>query len=72
MRTYQLVLGGVLRAGLHNTDAASAELFWFTGLYVVLAIWQLARALPVLSRELRHRRAIRLGLEEPRVQERAA
>jgi cation:H+ antiporter len=68
----QLVLGGVLRAGLHNSDAASAELFWFTGLYMVLATWQLARALPVLSRELRHRRAVHHGAEEPRVQERAA
>ena len=50
----QLVLGGVLRAALHNVDAASAELFWFTGLYAVLAAWQLARAFPELSREFRH------------------
>jgi cation:H+ antiporter len=50
----QLVLGGVLRAGLHNAGAASAELFWFAGLYLVLAAWQLARARHVLGR-LRHR-----------------
>jgi hypothetical protein len=30
-----LVLGGVLRAGLHNAEVASAELFWFAGLYLV-------------------------------------
>jgi cation:H+ antiporter len=45
----QLVLGGVLRAGLHNADAASAELFWFAGLYLVLAAWQLVRARHVLG-----------------------
>jgi cation:H+ antiporter len=61
----QLVLGGVLRAGLHNSNAASAELFWFAGLYVVLATWQLARALPVLRRELRDRRAVDGRAEEP-------
>jgi cation:H+ antiporter len=49
----QLVLGGVLRAGLHNADVASAELFWFAGLYLVLAAWQLARARHVLSKLLR-------------------
>ena len=66
----QLVLGGVLRAGLHNTDAASAELFWFAGLYVVLAMWQLARALPVLRRALRARRAVvREPAEEQRLEE---
>src|SRR5712691_3901817 len=48
----QLVLGGVLRAGLHNADAASAELFWFAGLYLVLAAWQLARARHVLTKLL--------------------
>ena len=49
----QLVLGGVLRAGLHNADAASAELFGFAGLYLVLAVWQLWRARNVLSKLLR-------------------
>ena len=67
----QLVLGGVLRAGLHNTDAASAELFWFTGLYVVLAVWQLTRARPLLG-AFRRPGAIHQGVEERDVQERAA
>jgi cation:H+ antiporter len=57
----QLVLGGVLRAGLHNADAASAELFWFAGLYLVLAGWQLARARHVLTKLLRRdNRALQL------------
>jgi cation:H+ antiporter len=50
----QLVLGGVLRAGLHNAGAASDELFWFAGLYLVLAAWYLWRARHVLG-GLRHR-----------------
>jgi cation:H+ antiporter len=57
----QLILGGVLRAGLHNADAASSELFWFAGLYLVLAAWQLARARHVLT-TLRRRRPRELGI----------
>jgi hypothetical protein len=58
----QLVLGGVLRAGLHNGDAASAELVWFAGLYVVLALWQFARALslPRVLRRQPHLRQLRV------------
>jgi cation:H+ antiporter len=44
----QLILGGVLRAGLHSSDAASAELFWFAALYVALAVWQLVRVRQVI------------------------
>jgi cation:H+ antiporter len=62
----QLVLGGVLRAGLHDTDAASAELFWFAGLYIVLGIWQLGRALAVL-RALRRRKAVEQASRRPPV-----
>ena len=40
----QLLLGGVLRAGLHSTDAASAEIFLFSALYALLGVWQLARS----------------------------
>jgi cation:H+ antiporter len=40
----QLVLSGVLRAGLHDTSAASTEMLWFSVLYVVLGCWQLYRA----------------------------
>src|SRR5918912_169677 len=39
----QLVLGGVLRAGLHSTDAASAEMFVFSGVYIALGVLQLVR-----------------------------
>ena len=40
----QLALGGILRAGLHSSDAASAELYVFSVAYVVLAIALLIRA----------------------------
>ena len=39
----QLVLGGVLRAGVHCETGASAEMFVFSGLYLALGIFQLVR-----------------------------
>jgi cation:H+ antiporter len=39
----QLILGGVLRAGLQSPTAASAEMFVFSGLYLVLGLLQLVR-----------------------------
>jgi len=48
----QLILGGILRDGLHNTDAASAELFWFAAVYAALAVWQVARARDVMLGQL--------------------
>ena len=65
----QLVLGGVLRAGLHDANAASAEMFWFAGLYVVLAAWYLWRARHALA-GLRNRRPTPLSV--PYVKEKAA
>lgn len=49
----QLVAGGVLRAALGNGSAGDAELFAFTVLYVVLAVWKLRQARPVIGRQLR-------------------
>ena len=40
----QLVVGGVLRAGFHNGGAATAELFVFGVVYLVLAIGAIVRA----------------------------
>jgi cation:H+ antiporter len=40
----QLVIGGLLRAGLHDPGAAAVELYAFTALYVVLGVWSLLRA----------------------------
>jgi cation:H+ antiporter len=57
----QLVLGGVLRAGLHNVDAASSELLWFAGLYLLLAVWYFCRAWHVLG-GLRRRRPAALRI----------
>jgi hypothetical protein len=39
----QLVVGGVLRAGLHSDTGASAEMYIFSGLYIVLGVLQLVR-----------------------------
>jgi len=50
----QLALGGVLRAGVRDSAAASAELFWFAGLYLVLAAWYFWRARHALA-GFRHR-----------------
>jgi cation:H+ antiporter len=66
----QFVLGGVLRAGLHNTNAASAELFWFAGLYLVLAVWQLAQARHVIAAVFQ--RDVHHHAEERHVEDRAA
>jgi hypothetical protein len=44
----QLVLGGVLRAGLHAAAAGELELTLFSGLYVVLSLVFLYRARRVL------------------------
>jgi len=40
----QLIVGGVLRAGFHNGSAATAELFVFGVVYLVLAIGAMVRA----------------------------
>ena len=45
----QLVLGGVLRAGLHDPGAASIELFAFAALYILLGLAQLWRARRTLA-----------------------
>jgi cation:H+ antiporter len=39
----QLVLGGVLRAGVHSDTAASAEMFIFSGIYLAGGVVQLVR-----------------------------
>jgi cation:H+ antiporter len=39
----QLVVGGVLRAGLHSDTGASAEMYIFSGVYIVLGVLQLVR-----------------------------
>jgi cation:H+ antiporter len=53
----QLILGGVLRAGLHDPTTAAAELFLFSILYVALSVVFLYQARHVLSRPLtRHSR----------------
>lgn len=51
--TAQLVVGGVLRAGLHDASAATIELFAFAALYVVLGLWFLLRAWRVVKRLIR-------------------
>jgi hypothetical protein len=40
----QLVVGGVLRAGLHDGSAATAELFVFGAVYLLFAIGAFVRA----------------------------
>lgn len=49
----QLVLGGVLRAGLQQAGAAGAEMLGFTALYILLGIVQLKRAGRTIRRRLR-------------------
>jgi cation:H+ antiporter len=39
----QLVLGGVLRAGLHSDSTASAEMFIFSAIYIAIGVLQLVR-----------------------------
>jgi len=51
----QLVLGGFLRAGLHSSDMASAELGWFSLLYLLLSAVFLFFARPTLVRLLQRR-----------------
>jgi len=53
----QLVLGGILRAGLHSTDMASVGLGWFSLLYVLLSVVFLFAARPTLARLLERARA---------------
>jgi cation:H+ antiporter len=45
----QLVLGGVLRAGLHDQQSGTVELYAFSILYVVLSLVFLARSRDVLT-----------------------
>ncbi len=52
--TAQLIVGGALRAGLHNASAATVELFAFAALYVALGTWSLLRARRTITRALRH------------------
>ena len=54
--TAQIVLGGVLRAGMHDPTAAAAEMTWFTILYVVLGVVFLFVARTSLLRRVRMRR----------------
>jgi cation:H+ antiporter len=49
----QLVLGGVLRAGLHDQAAGTFELFAFAGLYVVIGVWSLMAARRTVGRVVR-------------------
>ncbi len=49
----QLALGGILRGVLRSGGAADLELFAFSVLYVLLAVWQLSRARGVARRLLR-------------------
>jgi cation:H+ antiporter len=50
----QLILSGVLRAGLHASDAATVELFAFSAIYIVLGLLFLLRARRVLVALVRH------------------
>jgi len=50
----QLILSGVLRAGLHATDAATAELFAFSAIYILLGLLFLVRARRALVALVRH------------------
>jgi cation:H+ antiporter len=55
----QLIAGGFLRAGVHNPDAAAAEMMWFTGAYVALSIvllFQRRSAIGQFFARGRHRR----------------
>jgi cation:H+ antiporter len=64
----QLILGGVLRAGMHDTGAASTALVAFAGLYVFLAFWQIVRArhnILGLLRDSRHPRSLGSYSEQP-------
>jgi cation:H+ antiporter len=54
----QFVLAGVLRAGLHDTSAASIELYVFSVIYVVLGLLFLVRARGTLRGILRHGTAV--------------
>ncbi|MDQ3809444.1 MAG: sodium:calcium antiporter [Chloroflexota bacterium] len=49
----QLVVGGFLRARLHDPAAAAAELFWFSVLYVLLSVVFLFQARSKIGRILR-------------------
>ncbi len=49
----QLVLGGVLRAGLQDPGAASMEMFAFSALYLVLGLGVLVRARRAVARLVR-------------------
>jgi cation:H+ antiporter len=49
----QLIMGGLLRAGLHNTEAATTELFGFSALYVLLGLVYLVRARRTLVASVR-------------------
>lgn len=51
--TAQLVIGGLLRAGLHDPGAATVELFFFAALYVVLGVWLLLGARRTITRLVR-------------------
>jgi cation:H+ antiporter len=62
----QLMVGGYLRAGLHSDDMATAELGWFSFVYIVLSVVFMIQARPTLVRVFGKRRAIRKNTEERR------
>jgi cation:H+ antiporter len=51
----QLILGGVLRAGVQSTEAASLELFAFSAVYLIISAWRLIRSRRLLATLLRPR-----------------
>jgi cation:H+ antiporter len=63
----QLVVGGLLRAALHNTLGADQELFAFSLAYLVLSVVFGIQARKVIASVLRHR--LRKGLDYPALQE---
>lgn len=62
----QLVVGGVLRAWLHNGSAATRELFAFGAVYLVLAIGAIVQARHAWLPLLRGAGRARLGPRRPR------
>ncbi|HEY0582008.1 MAG TPA: hypothetical protein VGE94_07480 [Chloroflexota bacterium] len=53
----QLIIGGFLRAGLHNAQGGEAELFAFSAIYVLISLVFFARARKVLVDAWRQARA---------------
>ena len=64
----QLIIGGFLRAGAHDTAAAAAELLWFSLLYMVLSVVGLIQARGVLTKPFTKHPRIGNSTDDPRPQ----